>query len=291
MTQKEFRLSSPGMSLTSDQLVRALAPQAKALRERLFGGPRAPFTSLKAAAEWIESNDYHATLASMTKEARERFEADRHEGHRVLDAATEMAFGARDLLQQTVYGAHTVNTLLDYAKPGSRSVHRVAADKPSPLYTLASKTEEMADRTGFSETALVAWVLVGIRPSLPTARIEVNPRWTKGIGHTRTVKIEVFVPGFTPSAWARLYDRVQAELGVTRYDKPLTAKHQALMEIVTKLGGPPTGTRRGAVIEFWERVRANYQRKTGTEYTSWRGPMMLYRRLAKKLEIDGAARG
>lgn len=273
----------PGLVLQGEQLVEALAPQVVSLRKQMFGAARAPFRSLAAAAAWVERNDWHRTVDALPARARQEYHAARQEGHRLLwqEGRALMARAAK-LLQAGVRGASTETTFLAYACPGTRWVHRVAADRPSPLYPLAAAVARWAEYSGFAEAALTAWVLVGTRPRLPVVRVSRSPRWAAGLPPTRVVTLSFFGPGVTPATWRRLYETVREALGEIPYGKPVTEKHVQLVQLVQQLGGVPQGGARGGVVAFWERVRRQYRRRDGTPYRSWRGPMMLYRQLVQK---------
>lgn len=264
--------ASGGLVLSSDQAADAIASDVERVRLEVFGSTKPPHSSLAAAARWIEREA--ARRPSVTEAARSAASELQREAARLL------AESAR-LVHEWPDGAGRRVVTLPYIKPGSDAVERVATWPGSSLARIAENAQGLADGTGFAPAAVVAYVLVGIRPLLPIARLTTHTRSTRGLGVLRWVTIELHSGAIAPRQFLALYDHARQELGVPAYSKPLTSQHQALMETVKRLGGEPeSGAGRAA---FWKRVCSVLNQEHGTRYRTWRGPEMRYRRLTRRL--------
>jgi len=265
---------APGLLVASDHLIDAITPEVDRVRREVFRTTAPSFPSLARATAWIRGEAKKRPVAT---------QAARHQSRKLMEKAVGLADEAARLVHAwaTVPGWHVIP--LAYATPGAEAVTRLPTWRGSKLSQLAAAARDLAHSTGFSEAAVVAYILAGIRPVLPVARLTTSIRSTRGIGASRWVTVELH-SAMTPREFLKLYDRVRAELGVRPYAKPLTSVHQALREAVKTLGGEPArGSGRTA---FWERVRTLMNQQHGTKYTTWRGPAMRYQRLTERLKSE-----
>ncbi len=269
-----------GLLLASDQLLEVIRPEVERLRTNLFGMRTAPFKSLDRAARWIEE----AAVRQPVPSARGLMRARHLEGEilpriRQLKAAlhTEVLFEYRKLE-------------LEYIKPGTEWLRRVKVSPGSPLARLTSATHALAERTGLRGAGVLAFILAGIPPLLPAARIirhQVFPGQRADGDLPRSwVTIDLYARDLSFTQLRGIYGQVRDSLGVMG-SKRIGVRHHVLAEIVRKFGGEPQrGNRRwGAVTAFWERVREAVNRKCPTEaFGSWRATERAYRRLRDKLD-------
>jgi hypothetical protein len=240
-----IRLAGPSLDIDSAEMIRLMAPEVDRLRRMLFRRRTAPFSTLKLAAEWIERTAAKRPALSRSEQKRAQLLREEiMERIRVLRQIrrTEIRFG---------FNA----SILAYAKPDSDWECSVSPVSGSALDDLAKSSERLVRATGFSQAAIVAYILVGIPPILPFARIRVNdPFVTIGQGkdqrHFRRayVSLEVLSTDFTRKQFRKLYEEVRSAARI-RHHKPLTERHAALSELVDSLGGPPT--KRGELMSFW----------------------------------------
>jgi hypothetical protein len=143
--------------------------------------------------------------------------------------------------------------------------------------------KELDEATRLSQSAVVAYLLVGIQPFVSSAEIRVQDftgLLPAGGTFKRTQATIQVNWGELPAEQVKDIRReVRKVLNIQKV-KRLTEEDQRLLELVKRLGGEPADRK----TAFWEGVRQEWNRAVGTQqYTAWRGPKMKYRRLQKKL--------
>ncbi|HSF32513.1 MAG TPA: hypothetical protein VLK82_18835 [Candidatus Tectomicrobia bacterium] len=144
--------------------------------------------------------------------------------------------------------------------------------------------KDLAEATGLSQSAVAAYIVVGIHPFVSSAEIRVQD-FTGLLPAGGTFKrtqatIEVNWGELPAKQVKDIRREVRKALNLQEV-KRLTEEDQRLLELVKRLDGEPADGK----TAFWERVRQEWNRSVGTQqYTTWRGPEMRYRRLRKKLD-------
>jgi hypothetical protein len=144
--------------------------------------------------------------------------------------------------------------------------------------------KELAGATGFSQSAMAAYLVVGIPPFVSSAEIRVQDFTgflpAGGTFQRRQATIEVNW-GELPAQQVKDIRREVRKIMNLEKVKRLTEDDQRLLELVKRLGGEPVDGK----TAFWERVRQERNSAVGArQYTTWRGPEMRYRRLQQKLQ-------
>ena len=164
---------TPAALMMSDLLAEKISQEVEQIRHTLFGGPQPPFATYEDAVQWLEQTaaeqDAYAQANSQTRIALERTIDEKLNEYWVLTGEG--------------YQAPFLRNFLEYAKPGSDWVHRVHVWGGTSLATLANKSRQLVDATGFTQASVVAHILAGIRPLL--APISINISW----GYNNTFNI------------------------------------------------------------------------------------------------------
>jgi hypothetical protein len=250
--EAEARLGGPNIEIDSGEMIKHMTPEVERLRRKLFNEPKAPFPSLGRAAEWIEN-----TAAERTP----RSEADRILARQLQAEILQKIQCLRRISNVHLALSHTVN-VLRYVKPDSAWESNVTALPESALDDLAKSSESLANSTGFSAAGIVAYILVGIPPVLPFARISL-PSHLSNIGSGDDernfrrvhVRLELNSTDITRKQFRRLYEVVRSTARM-KHRKPLAQRHLALLKLIETLGGVPT--KRGALTPFWRSARKTW---------------------------------
>jgi hypothetical protein len=146
--------------------------------------------------------------------------------------------------------------------------------------------EEITTATRFSQAAIAAYIVTGIKPFVSSAEIRVQGitcQMPTGGEFARTqATIEINWGDMSFERFKYMHREVRKALGIQKV-KGLTDRDQRLLDLVKRLGGEPSQGK----SSFWERVRKEWNSAVGsTEYRTWRGLEMKYRRLQKKLNTQ-----
>ena len=252
-----------------------LGPWVEETRRQIFEGPQAPFRSLNGAAAWIEQQAAAQPRASKTDLAL------------AADLDRQIMALARQLSSLTLrqYGVTQHVDTLAYQKPGKEKewVHQaVVLDTPSALGVLQKAASTMAATTGFTEDAVVRFILTGALPQLPSARVHVGPRSHKLPDGTWWVRghatIELNVRDVSFRQLRAIHRQVRSAWGPI--DRGLTKQENKLLAIVTATGPPPHGSGAGA---YWKRVHTK-ARAAGFGGETYNAVQMAYYRAKDKLD-------
>ena len=102
--------------------------------------------------------------------------------------------------------------------------------------------------------------------------------------------MEVFSRDLTLPQLRQLHRRMRGEVGAERA-KPLTRKHQAVLEVVQRRKREGVGKAKQTAKAFWQGVQQEWNAAHPNEqYQTWRGLEVLWRRIDKKRGKGGDVR-
>ena len=272
--------TSPEARTVTLGLVQAIEPSVAEIRRQLFENEQPPFTSLRAAAAWIEQQAAAQPRQSRTAkerqtDAKRAAELVKRIRPHLLELGTHLGVNAR---------VTTSIETLAYQRPRQAWVSRVAVELGDrPLHVLQAGVAAIAHATGFAEDAVTSHVLAGTQPELRAAQGRMSRhsgRLPDGRSITRSfATIEINVREVSYAALRRLYHQVRRAWKGPK-TRGVTPRDDWLRTTVAKLGGVPR--RQPWSKKFWEQVYVA-ARKANYDDGSWRTSMMGYRRLLKKL--------
>jgi hypothetical protein len=226
-------------ALTSEILVEKITPWAEDLRRKLFGKPGPPF-DWDGAMSWIEDEVKRGEPVPK-------------------DLVRQVEKTSKDLARFHIKIIVRIE-LLPYAKKGSEWKVNVPA-RTDRLAALESETRRIAKATGFSQTALVMFVLAGIKPLVS----RVSASFTESSSSLPTdqalygkqISLTFRASDFTARELQRLYARIKQELKLKR-TVPKKEKHLRVYQLVQELGPPPKGH---GYWKYWEEALKRWQQK------------------------------
>ena len=266
--EKGVALSSPpGLLIASSKLAQAIQPDVEKLRQQLFGKAKPRFRTLPAAARWIQ--------AESRKQSKPVAQRKRKRGRKIWKEIQIKLTEWENLMRCPTRPPAQTPLTLSY--PANGWVLRAVALPGTRLAILALAAKEMAKETTFSEHAVVAYILSGIRPLFPSIRHNVRLELP---ARQSWVSIELHSSMVTATQFRKLYEQLRAKLNAHR-KKPLTGKHVALISLVDSLGGEPNprDKARGTRNEFWGKVLRKWNAKHPKwNCQTWRALELAYRR-------------
>ncbi len=287
---KTFKLTpTPDDLIRQEHLLEIFTPRVHRARELLFGDSSAPFSS----QEYPELARRHMVEAWIKDIASEE------------DPHRDPLFGGCACGNLGVFLSKRRKLMLrirylEYqsASPkGKITVKRVPVVMgglgSGDLSYLEKQSKDLAKATGFSESALVSWILADIQPTLDPVVLEIwrhGPTPIPGIPKVRIgpfpeapqrywAKVQVNSFHFTGAQWAGLRSQLRQHLGITK-SKPLSEQDQRLLKIVDSLGGIPKYGEKG---RFWQRIFQE-NRETFPKWQSSNGPRKMYGSIAERLK-------
>lgn len=249
-------------------LIKHVETWIAAIRIELFGGPGAPFTTYGRAVGWMKREAKKQPPLSEKDRKRLRVLDDE-----VMDRLQEYVSITRQKASFDRSGL-----VLPYADFPDRWVKKLPVRADKPLGPLAEESKKIAETTGFTQVAVVAWILADIRPALPGARLQIPATIAKTpAGHLiiRKATLEIFSPDVKAADLAKLCEKARATLRPLK----LSERNKVLLETMERTGDLLEGQEKR---DYWEAVRVEYNRARprGAEpYTTWQGPRMAFRRL------------
>jgi hypothetical protein len=222
----------------------------------LFGAETPPCHSLAAAARWIEE----AARSAGTRQSAVEDEVDA-----LIDTVEGRLFEADPWGSYRLEGTYHH---LRYWKPNGEPGSVVVSRTHQQLYGVYRASEQVAELTTLPPATVAAWLLIGIRPGqrvrLTTGRTLAMPGLRLVTWRIRRPQVSVHGPA-RASAPPRLVldldvrDLNDRMLRVARREAtkslerwaPLTSKQRRVVEVVRRLGGPPTPK---FARPFWNRV-------------------------------------
>ena len=263
-----YQLAQVLPAAQGELLVKQVEPWIESIRRELFGKETPPFKSYKSAVRWIK------------QEAEKQPKPSKKDLARLRELDSEIT----DKLQEVTRLSHQYARfekralIIPYADLPDRWVKKLYVTRDKPLGPLADESEKIAEKTGFRQVAVVAWILAGRRPALPGAQLETgfNMAMTPaGEITTRRAAIDIFSPDLKPSEIIELYKKAQA------YLRPLhlSARNRALLGVIQELGDLKDIQEKR---DYWEAVCNEYNRrkpKGARAYKNWEGPRKAFIRL------------
>jgi hypothetical protein len=274
-----------GLVISSAYRVQQIRPQVESVRQTLFGSVDPPFTSPEEAVVWLEQND-PAQQPPRSQELRRHLTRRKREIQTQIDE-WEDATGLD-------WRGHSDTRFLVYEKPGETGLRRIRLQDPdlgvkypaiaSPLARLDRATQKIAEATGFEESKLIHYILVGEAPTLPHSRQSV-----KYLSRSNISRVEVSFDFFTRDiSYEGRQEAVRnAKKVLNTTNRNLFSSHEEhLVGLVEQFGEPPAGRGNGGTA-YWERIRQEYVRPNGKRYKDWRGIKRKYHALRERLREYG----
>jgi len=246
-------------TLLSEKMVREIKPEVSELRQKLFAHTRKPFRSLGGAAKWIESRSKEKLKRQTLRQWQDLMklvEDFNKKGH-----------------PQAIISLHSET--LPYLA-ADRSLKLITASHPE-LVLLAVKSRKIANNTGFSQVAVVTYILTGRKPRIPSVRLSVRV-----FPYFQTT-IELNSPDISVDQLKDVYRTIR-QLAKIKYRKPLGDAAQNLLRVYSMVVDREHKT----VQSFWQEVARLSGKPT------WKAAQMSYGRLIKRhpeLRVSGEADG
>lgn len=278
-----FAVQAAGVGEISAQLADALEEWVASWRERLrdrFGVPL-PFAEIADAIEWVEA----------AAEDGEDFPRDDRERVRevMTDPHVREFLGIRD--PRTRLSIHSYQPSLAIPDFDNRVVRHIPPHPGGPLFALAEEVEDIARRTAFDEWRILMFVLSGLRPRLPAARIKTRqfqaaklPTGT-WINSPSAVEITFYTPELTAQALQEVYQEIKSRFWGVDEDALLTDRQRLALEVVRELGKPQPNQWE----DFWTKVGERMTERTNgaISYTTPQGPYRLWKEAKKRIASTG----
>jgi len=277
-TDSRHMLKPPPDLMMSKDLTEKIRPAVEQLRHELFGSSVPPFPTYEDAVQWLEQTAAEQNAStqaySQTRIALEQSIYEKLEEYQVLTGED--------------YQLPFPLTLLEYAKPGSKWVHRVNVWGRTSLATLAHTSRKLVDATGFSQASVVAYILAGIPPLLASVHIDMSDGLSKEFQiFRRSATVTLRTPYITDAQWRKIRKRIRSEWHTER-KKPVTQGKTQLRDIVQRHGGVPKDKRHGEQKAFWEQVQQEYNlwadKHGHRKHGGWKSTCQAYERWLKKTQ-------
>jgi hypothetical protein len=280
---KEAFSASVETRLDSQRVTDFLRPRIELLRMKIFGSPKPPFRSLKAAWKWIEAESNKMIvpskipLAALRKIFQPGLDALEKAGITKPIAASSVQTGEMLPLEASALFRPT----LPFAKSGDSNIVSFSCPPNSPLERIAVATKELTeDFWGSAErnihVRVVCFFFVDEPIILPYASIHTSLAFG-GLEHSSfTVTYHRPLSG---KELAKIHDRLR-DFWQFRRRRPPAADSIDFLALVKRLGGAPQ--KRGLGIPFWTRVRQEWDKTHPGEIAGWGSAWKKYRRLTKE---------
>jgi hypothetical protein len=237
---KELLPGTPWTRLMEERMLAAVGDWVEEVRTSLrqaigtnetSEGP--PFSTLRAAANWIEQEGGFRGFAADFEQTR--FDQLEHE------VEVHLAEMQRMIRSESYICEPGERLFLAYAKPDSTRVEWIAVDPDSLLAPLARIVPQIARATGFQEAQLTMHILTGIRPSLglvvinrPTVTSVDSPNGKQV--HHKEVVVRFRSPELSKQQLREIHHHIRKTWG-SRGTKPLTIREETLVKVVEHLRG------------------------------------------------------
>lgn len=276
---------TPDILITSDFMSKKITPWVELVRKELFRAQQPPFDTLGEAEQWMESQSQEATREDLLLEVKAMFalqELNLYQGHpfTVPSARRSFFFIRTDGWPHPVYIREPPPQ--DWTIPQMRE----KAKKYAPFNWLENETRIMARGTGFTQLSLLQFVLVGIKPILPSYESKGSLNYQSlpsgeemFAGH---IHIDIRANDLKFEELQKIYNEYRFILRLKR-GKALTQKHWEIYQLVKKNSGPPK--KRGTIVAFWKDLMAEWNELHPNDaYRTWNGIEDTYNRVNKTLE-------
>ena len=295
----QLPLSITRLQLQEERLITWVKPSVEKLREMIFGDTVAPFSSYAYAVKWLEetaktqrepSRDDWYAAANLRREIEEQIrEWEKLIRSRISRPRPDSDTNERGILYRkppadspdAPYHEWTPAFIYVYIDPdyGFKDglmpllVPNCPLGQTAPLSLIEMVTHEIAEKTGFSQTGVIAHVLADLPLVLPIGRFQVKA--SMGLWHG-WVEIKLYTPDIPVRVLQGILSGIRKQWRVMR-TKRLTDDDYRLLKVVKQAGGAPQTGAKGTVA-FWEKIKY----ELGLDI-SWRGVQKKHERLIQKL--------
>lgn len=255
--------------ITSDYLLKQVAPSVEQARKELFGSTAPPFDSIKAAVSWIKKK----AAEPLPPDVKAKKERGHHEYKRLADmVAKDEAVGQ--------FGIH--RSSLDF--PGDGIVESIPVTDQTDLARLSGYVRRISSATGFPEYFVTTHILTGIEPIVPRVKVSCRPSWHElPAGNSLWRKkfvIEINAADLSFEELRNIYSAYRNGLNISR-KKPPSKDQVKLYNLVKDKGWPPED--RKGTVAFWKSVQGAWNDIPGTKkYKSWEGVYQRYKIIEDK---------
>ena len=232
--------------LTSTILIKKITPWAKEIRKKLFGSPKPPF-NWEGAVGWIQTGakkKYHDKYYQEFQKLTDKWETLSNEFTK---------YHKQLILKQPI---------LPYVKKGDPWIRREAVNGPKMAH-LEQESKGVAKATGFSQQALVMFILAGIKPLALRMNISTNENYhqlsDEELLYQKEVVLRIRARDFASRELSDIYRELKKELTIKKEIK-IKDKHVRIHELVQKLGPPPNREKPGS-YKYWKKAIAEWERK------------------------------
>ena len=246
------------------ELLCLIDPEIRALRRKLFGADPAPFNSWGRARGWIDEESARQPATSVARAWRIYQRA-----LRACATVTRLTGREYEIQPPTLAYSHTRP---EPRRGRIRKKHvRIAAG--SKLARLKQVITVLAEGSGFGETELLAYVLMGEQPFLSPWQVNIRRAELPG-GPTRPrIGIELKVQNVRWKELQRFHNDLLRAIRPAHRPMMLTVREAKLMDTIRARGGKPPRSGSGPA---WE-VMAD-----DAEYPNGQAARVAYGRIQKK---------
>lgn len=224
---REERRAQATNLITNAEVVQAISPEVKKLREKRFGSPDPPFTNMADAAAWVEEDS-----------AADR---KRHAGSSAAHALKKIRKLQRqhEFLEEVRIKA----VELPYQRPGEDHMRSVHTSPQTYSRLLANRTSFIARYTGLPQDALVMHVLTGFEPerrrvSVKTTESSYAPYPGGPQLHTKHVQVSFYVRDLSEKQLRDIYNSVRGHITGLNRKAHVEESQARIYELVHEHDGP-----------------------------------------------------
>jgi hypothetical protein len=258
-------------------LLSEIDSEVRALRQLLFGLEDPPFSNLQRAATWIRKEDARQPLA------------DKIRAEKTYARAKASCASLGNLVGHSIsLDSHAPMLGFLTGATGRRSqrekgLARVWIAPRSPLARLKQFAVAVANGTGFDESAVVSYVLVGPRqaPFLSPYTALIDRVAAQLPGGTRlqrsVIRFELKVADVPWTELRRIYRELFRILRVAQPTRLLTDREQKLRNAIEAQGGIP---RKQEARRAWDSIAKH------AEYPNAQAARVAYGRIRRKLSLN-----
>jgi hypothetical protein len=247
--------------IQSDQVLDRIEDDTREVRERIFGSPEAPFDRPEDMLSWIKEVVEEEQEASGT-ELRER----------MMDLATEYRneYGDVDLC----FKSYSISY---FVLPECKIISIDDIPAGTRLDPLFDYQKKLSEETGFTEPALLLYLMTGIRPLLPRWKIERVKSDVEGV--QPLYQVDVYADNITADDMTMIHRKIKEMKGIKSI-QPFRERDRLLIAVVDSMDGVPEE----GVDSFWEEVLERCNDLGVDSWSTANSPKMRWRRLQEKLE-------
>lgn len=275
---EELPFSLPESSILVNEFMKRILPRVNELRRELWGSEKAPFPLHPAKAlQWLEK-----TAAEQNAPIEKRRADTRAQSEALMRKIGELIGEYQNLTGYQVGIDHSQGTWVSIAGKDHAKREGIITFAGTSLLKLAAVAKELSEGRAFMPSAIVRFIMTGIRPVFLTyhmmARKESLPRESDPLKTTQ-IKLELWRP-LKKEEMKALYFEIKAVFG--KRDKTFfKEKNRRLYELVEKHGGAPDRDR----AAFWTTIMKEWNvRNPKAKYTTANGPRIAYKRILSRTQ-------